>query len=401
MKFHSTISSFLITLCLFILAGCETHGPLSKGEQAVADSQASLSETIDSSIETFHSLNLTPKKTATLKPQVSSTVSLAGKSELAVTSLNLTVDGLLALLEDAVSDPNVATVQLSSQLVSIGETTQTDSDLNQSQIRFAFFQMGYSLLNLQCINQVNTEGYSAPRKAGCDVISDIGVILGGFDILVLSTNRVIQAYSDYQTSLSEFSGSIQDVIATLRQSETAPSTQLIELSKSASLTVDKATFRQRLDDSAAASVVRSSGDAASALSQAASTVASAMGMSNGSAAATALGTIGDQMATSGGALTEVGSTVSGIAGDCGYPCDQHGALTQAGSAVIAELQKTSNSNQALLEATKKMQETQMSFNLHYLQLQTARQNENRQFTMVKNLMKTKHDTVKNSINNIR
>ncbi|HYJ92412.1 MAG TPA: hypothetical protein VEV84_13965 [Pyrinomonadaceae bacterium] len=56
---------------------------------------------------------------------------------------------------------------------------------------------------------------------------------------------------------------------------------------------------------------------------------------------------------------------------------------------------------ALLQATKQMQETQMSFNLQYLQLQSQMQNENRQYTAVSNIMKTKHDTVKNSISNIR
>jgi hypothetical protein len=59
------------------------------------------------------------------------------------------------------------------------------------------------------------------------------------------------------------------------------------------------------------------------------------------------------------------------------------------------------SSTALFDATKQMQETQMSFNLQYLQLQSSMQNENRQFTMVSNIMKTKHDTVKNSISNIR
>jgi hypothetical protein len=48
-----------------------------------------------------------------------------------------------------------------------------------------------------------------------------------------------------------------------------------------------------------------------------------------------------------------------------------------------------------------MQETQMSFNLQYLQLQMQMQHENRAFTAVSNIMKTKHDTVKNSISNIR
>ena len=55
----------------------------------------------------------------------------------------------------------------------------------------------------------------------------------------------------------------------------------------------------------------------------------------------------------------------------------------------------------LLNATKSMQETQMSFNLQYLQLQSQMQNENRQYTAVSNIMKTKHETVKNSISNIR
>lgn len=56
---------------------------------------------------------------------------------------------------------------------------------------------------------------------------------------------------------------------------------------------------------------------------------------------------------------------------------------------------------ALLQATQQMQETQMSFNLQYLQLQSQMQNANRQYTAVSNIMKTKHDTVKNSISNIR
>ena len=60
-----------------------------------------------------------------------------------------------------------------------------------------------------------------------------------------------------------------------------------------------------------------------------------------------------------------------------------------------------NDQSQLLLATKQMQETQMSFNLQYLQLQSQMQNENRQFTMISNIMKTKHETVKNTISNIR
>lgn len=54
----------------------------------------------------------------------------------------------------------------------------------------------------------------------------------------------------------------------------------------------------------------------------------------------------------------------------------------------------------LIAATPDMQETEMSFNLQYLQLQNMLQDESRAFTAISNIMKTKHGTVKNSISNI-
>jgi hypothetical protein len=77
-----------------------------------------------------------------------------------------------------------------------------------------------------------------------------------------------------------------------------------------------------------------------------------------------------------------------------------GGIATGGSDAIGAA--VSDSGQAdLMNATKSMQETQMSFNLQYLQLQSQMQNENRSFTAISNIMKTKHDTVKNSISNIR
>ena len=71
------------------------------------------------------------------------------------------------------------------------------------------------------------------------------------------------------------------------------------------------------------------------------------------------------------------------------------------SGAISSSSGSDSASQSLMAATQQMQETQMSFNLQYLQLQESMQNENRQYTMVSNIMKTKHDTVKNSISNIR
>ena len=55
----------------------------------------------------------------------------------------------------------------------------------------------------------------------------------------------------------------------------------------------------------------------------------------------------------------------------------------------------------LMQATKAMQEMNQTFNLQYLKLQEDMQGQNRQFTLVSNIMKVKHDTAKSAINNVR
>jgi hypothetical protein len=52
-------------------------------------------------------------------------------------------------------------------------------------------------------------------------------------------------------------------------------------------------------------------------------------------------------------------------------------------------------------AKEEMAEMSRSFNLQYLQLQNTISEENRQFTMISNIMKNRHDAAKNAINNIR
>jgi hypothetical protein len=54
-----------------------------------------------------------------------------------------------------------------------------------------------------------------------------------------------------------------------------------------------------------------------------------------------------------------------------------------------------------LEAQREIREMSQSFNLQYLDLQQQMQDENRRFALLSNVMKTKHDTAKSSISNIR
>ncbi len=80
-----------------------------------------------------------------------------------------------------------------------------------------------------------------------------------------------------------------------------------------------------------------------------------------------------------------------------------GKLFESLSAKVDEVARLAESGdaEALTSATKEMQEMNQSFNLQYLQLQQNMQAENRQFTLISNIMKTKHDTAKAAIQNIR
>ena len=92
-----------------------------------------------------------------------------------------------------------------------------------------------------------------------------------------------------------------------------------------------------------------------------------------------------------------------------------GSGTTGGTTSLASSSGSSNSvfgaveNQAaegdssaqMMLATKEMQEMNQSFNLQYLGLQESMQADNRQFTLMSNIMKTKHDGAKNAISNVR
>ncbi|MDE0882621.1 MAG: hypothetical protein OSB21_08510 [Myxococcota bacterium] len=87
----------------------------------------------------------------------------------------------------------------------------------------------------------------------------------------------------------------------------------------------------------------------------------------------------------------------GQGGTMNIPGSAPGAGTQTGGAPAS----TGNAQQDMMNQTKALQEMQMSFNLQYLTLQQKMQGENRQYSTISNVLKTKHDTTKNSINNIR
>ena len=126
-----------------------------------------------------------------------------------------------------------------------------------------------------------------------------------------------------------------------------------------------------------------------------------------------------ESAVTGGVTSGLGSRQSGLAAGPAAPASvggsgassygSGGVMTMpgvspgvtAGSAAGASAGGMSDSMNQMMAATKQMAEMNMSFNMQYLGLQEKIQQDTRQFSMVSNVMKTKHDAAKNSINNVR
>ena len=82
--------------------------------------------------------------------------------------------------------------------------------------------------------------------------------------------------------------------------------------------------------------------------------------------------------------------------------DRVSEITDKDMVNLDTIKKELASLQSKLDALKpQSSEMSQSFNLQYLQLQQNMQEENRQFSSLSNVMKTKHDTAKNAINNVR
>ena len=71
------------------------------------------------------------------------------------------------------------------------------------------------------------------------------------------------------------------------------------------------------------------------------------------------------------------------------------------TAAVADAAAGGNSQAQMFMATRELQELNQSFNLQYLGLQEDMQAENRKYSALSNIMKTKHDTAKNALNNLK
>ena len=149
--------------------------------------------------------------------------------------------------------------------------------------------------------------------------------------------------------------------------------------------------------------------------------AATMGMGGGSPSYVATGTGGIGGTSAGGTF---GSSVSGLTSGGTSTVGSSGSYGTDGSLVVPGRRpglgtdisqpasnfssgttstgtETSDAFNQMMAATRQMSEFQASFNLQYLQLQEKIQIDTRQFNLISNIMKTKHDAAKNALNNVR
>lgn len=119
-----------------------------------------------------------------------------------------------------------------------------------------------------------------------------------------------------------------------------------------------------------------------------------------SAAITGLGTL--KSAQSGGSAAPSSTGLSAGSGSAIGGAPGGASATSSGTMnSVAALAEGGDSGAIMMQATREMQEMNQQFNLQYLNLQQDMQQENRKFTAISNVMKTKHDTAKSMIQNVR
>lgn len=103
----------------------------------------------------------------------------------------------------------------------------------------------------------------------------------------------------------------------------------------------------------------------------------------------------------GGGTLAVPGRRPGLETNLNQPASNFSSGSAAGGGVAGAGAGPSDAFNQMMSATRQMSEFQASFNLQYLQLQEKIQIDTRQFNLVSNIMKTKHDAAKNALNNVR
>jgi hypothetical protein len=101
------------------------------------------------------------------------------------------------------------------------------------------------------------------------------------------------------------------------------------------------------------------------------------------------------------ALTELGDAHARLAQATADAAKHYRAMSDAVAGLARVASQPGHTEAQVEQRIRELQEMNQSFNMQYLQLQQQMQDESRRFSLLSNIMKTKHDTAKNSMSNLR
>lgn len=388
MKSTFLVAGFVLSSALFS-AGCVL--PLAQDfDLALSDSRQKLSQSVQDNLAHFDAEGLTSYERIRIVPHHTGTVKVYGDVATSQVLDNAILEPLniAGLSEAAIAVAAGVQAQPLSQvqfyLLSVAQSPQSETLLKSSTVRYAFADMAYRVGHIACLKGSSKDDERA--RLNCDLLMAFGQMSEGYKALGTGAELVAASIKAQDQSFENLYGVILGIIERARTAGNGPSAVMVAM-KNVADPLHKVAIERQTPSTSFGSMVRAMQSGVKNAADVVASMTALVGAQDETAVLAAIEDISTDGNSSAQAMNEV---ITGSSFD-------ENALVQLNETINA-----AKDHNSLLESERAaLGEMQMSFNMQYLGLQQKMQDESRRFTLLSNVMKTKHDTVKNSINNVR
>lgn len=395
-----------ITALIFLLAlnACVSTPPpttqTSEQEKELIAAQAELGATYMAVSSHLADYGLSDSEWATTVPQYLTQVTLFGEtSPKTIASLAMTrsVADLLNGVKATVLNASASKMSAPEVLLSVASADQKIFALDQSEIRFDFAELAYEVEKIRCLSKFNATN----DLISCSLRSDFAIKEQGVKIADIITNNMIGDVTTQDQSAMVLVDAVRALVTVFTQNKIEIPQSLSRLQKTteagSKLVIERQTQQSSFGDKV--KMVRNGvATGAGAAAGAASLIAQATTGGPGSQAIKDLLAIEDLLFAL--FTVELPKNFTDLVAVSGFNADSLKILASEIQIVVAEV----TSGDKLLvahEAAHTVQQRHAEFVATAFQMQSLILNEKDQFSRISNVLKTKHDTAKNSVGNIR
>lgn len=258
---------------------------------------------------------------------------------------------------------------LAIALISVGKTEQESAVLNQTDVQYAFVNLGYRIKHLVCLNNAGSED----DLLACDLKLGLAGLFEGYPFLERGTLNMAGSTDQVDFDLATYLDAAYALYVAAYDTYGLKTPQVYFDLKTTADAVAKASTARLTQSKNLVSMML-------ALTAAGTETASKTEVSMNDVDALA------QIDTS------LGLTMLAFQANASSSAESKERLDAAVNAALAGSQ---------FQEAQTLANAQATFNLQFLNLRTQMDRESASYDAVSKTMKTKHDTVKNSINNVR